>query len=125
MKAWKPKFINNSKIPVWLSKLSPIDIWAISFGFWVWCRGEISKTTKRHETTHFQQQLELLFVFQWILYGLFWVVGFIKYRNGKKAYYQNLFEQEAYDNENDVDYLSNRKRYSWWRYKTLKNGKNI
>ena len=26
--------------------------------------------------------------------------------------------QEAYDNENDVNYLSNRKRYSWWKYKT-------
>ena len=117
MKNWKPKFINNSKIPVWLSKLAPINIWAISFGFWVWCRGEISETTKRHETIHFQQQLELLFVFQWILYGLFWVVGFIKYRDGKKAYYQNLFEQEAYDNEGDVNYLSNRKRYSWWSYK--------
>jgi len=117
MKRWKPKFINNSKIPVWLSNLSPIEIWAISFGFWVWCRGEISETTKRHETTHFQQQLELLFVFQWILYGLFWVVGFIKHRDGKKAYDQNLFEQEAYDNESDVNYLSNRKRYSWWSYK--------
>ena len=120
MKNWKPKFINNSRLPVWLSKIAPIKIWAISLAFWVWCRGEMSETTKRHETMHFQQQLELLFVFQWILYGLFWVVGFIKYRNGKKAYFQNLFEQEAYDNEEGVDYLSNRKRYSWWKYKTCK-----
>jgi hypothetical protein len=45
-------------------------------------------------------------------------VGLIKYRNLKKSYYKNLFEQEAYDNEEDVDYLSNRKRYSWWNYKT-------
>ena len=118
MKNWKPKFINNSKIPTWLSKLAPINIWAISFGWWVWCRGEMSETTKRHETIHFQQQLELLFVFQWILYGLFWVVGFIKYRDGKKAYYHNLFEQEAYVNEHNTDYLLNRKRYSWWNYKT-------
>ena len=117
MKTWKPKFINNSKIPVWLSKLSPIDIWAISFGFWVWCRGDISKTTKRHETVHFQQQLELLFVFHWILYGVFWLAGLIKYKNGKKAYYQNTFEQEAYDNESNTNYLFNRKRYSWWNYK--------
>ena len=55
IKNWKPKFIENSKIPVWLSKLAPIDIWAISFGVWVWCRGELSKTTRRHETIHFQQ----------------------------------------------------------------------
>ena len=118
MKNWKPKFIAHSKLPIWLSKVAPIDIGAISFAFWVWCRGELSETTKRHETIHFQQQLELLFIFQWILYGLFWVIGFLKYRNGKKSYYQNLFEQEAYDNEDDINYLSNRKRYSWWNYKT-------
>jgi len=117
MKNWKPKFINNSKIPVWLSKLSPINIWALSFGFWVWCRGKASETTKRHETIHFQQQLELLFIFQWILYGLFWVIGLIKYKSGKEAYYKNLFEQEAYSNQHNTNYLKNRKRYSWWKYK--------
>ena len=118
MKTWKPKYINNSKVPIWLSKIAPINIWAISFAFWVWCRGKMSETTKRHETIHFQQQLELLFVFQWILYGLFWIVGFIKYRDSKKAYHQNIFEQEAYDNEKNTNYLFNRKRYSWWKYKT-------
>jgi len=117
LKARKPKFINNSRVPIWLSKLAPIEIWAISFGFWVWCRGEISETTKRHETIHFQQQLELLFVFQWILYGIFWIVGLFKYKNAKKAYYKNVFEQEAYENQDDYDYLYNRKQYSWWNYK--------
>ena len=110
--------IEKSKVPVFLSKFAPITIGAIALFPFVFSVGVMSTRQKRHETIHFQQQLELLFVFQWILYGLFWVVGFIKYRDGKKAYYQNLFEQEAYDNEEDVDYLSNRKRYSWWKYKT-------
>ena len=118
MKNWKPKFINNSKVPKVLSKLSPINIWAISFGIWVWCRGEISETTKRHETIHFQQQLELLFVGQWILYGIMWLVGLVKYRDGAMAYYHNIFEQEAYANESDPNYLKNRKRFSWMRYNT-------
>ena len=55
LKNRKPYFIENSKIPVILSKVAPIEIWAISFGLWVWCRGEISDETKRHETIHFQQ----------------------------------------------------------------------
>jgi hypothetical protein len=113
----RPVYIENSRVPVWLSKLAPIDIWAISFGFWVWCRGELSETTKRHEAIHFQQQLELLFALQWILYGVFWLIGLIKYRKGAVAYFKNLFEQEAYSNESDVSYLDTRKRYSWAKYK--------
>ena len=118
MKDWEPFFINNSKVPVWLSKIAPINIAAISFFWFVWCRGNISGTMKRHETIHFQQQLELLFVFQWILYGVFWLRGFIMYRDASLAYYRNPFEQEAYDNESNSNYLQNRKRYSWIKYKT-------
>lgn len=117
MKNWKPKIIENSKVPVVLSYLAPIKIAAISFGPFVWARGNISKTMKRHETIHFQQQLELLFVLQWLLYGIFWLVGFAKYRDGKKAYRQNPFEQEAYDNQRKIKYLPRRKRYSWKNYK--------
>ena len=53
LKLWEPKFVENSNLPVWLSKFSPIDIWAISLAFWVHCRGELSKTTKRHELVNY------------------------------------------------------------------------
>jgi hypothetical protein len=119
MRLWKPIFIENSKIPAWLSKLAPINIWAISFGFWVWCRGELSDTTKRHETIHYQQQLELLFVGQWILYGLFHLIGLVRYRDGAKAYRENPFEREAYANEDHPYYLLNRKRYCWWKMRGI------
>ena len=91
MKNLKPIFINNSKLPVWLSKLAPIEIWALSFFIFVWCRGEINEQTKRHETIHFQQQIELLFVGQWILYGIFHLYGLIKEKgDSEKAYYHNF-----------------------------------
>ena len=106
MRHWKPKFFENSKIPVWLSKLAPIEIGALSFAFFVWGRKELSDRTKRHETIHYQQQLELLFVFHWALYFLFWVVGMIRFRNGVKDYFNNPFELEAYKNEADIDYLA-------------------
>lgn len=116
LKKAKPYFIENSRVPVWLSYLAPIDIWAISFGCWVWCRGTLSESTRRHETIHFQQQLELLFVAQWVLYGLFWLWGLIKYRDGKSAYRESPFEREAYKNEMDLDYLDSRPRFSWIKY---------
>jgi len=113
MKLWEPKFFENSRLPGILSKVAPINIWAISFGTFVWCKGTLSKTDKRHETIHYQQQLELLFVFQWVLYFVFYLVGLAKYRNGLLAYLNNPFEVEAYDNEKNEDYLLVRKRYSW------------
>jgi hypothetical protein len=112
VKNLKPIFINNSKLPVWLSKLAPIEIWALSFFIFVWCRGEINEKTKRHETIHFQQQIELLF-----MYGVFHLIGLVKEKgNGKKAYYHNPFELEAYGNDHDENYLQQRKRYSWIKY---------
>ena len=117
MKNWKPWAFEDSKIPTWLSKIAPIDIWAISLGPFVFCKEKLSEETRRHETIHFQQQLEMLFVFQWILYGLFWLIGYVKYRDGKEAYYKNPFEQEAYINEYVDNYLSKRERFSWRKYK--------
>ena len=37
MKNLKPIFIENSKLPYWLSKVAPIDVWAFSAGPFVVC----------------------------------------------------------------------------------------
>lgn len=113
LKLWEPKFIENSNLPVWLSKFSPIDIWAISLAFWVHCRGELSKTTKRHETIHFQQWIELGIIGFLILYPLFYLIGLIRYRDRRLAYVESPFEREAYQNERKYTYLEKRKRYAW------------
>lgn len=117
----KPIMIENSKVPVFLSHFAPIDIWAISFGPFVWCKGIMSDVTKRHETIHFHQQLECLFVGQWILYGFFHLRGLLMSKGkgskaGKEAYYSNPFEEEAYTHENDLLYLENRPFYHWRKY---------
>ena len=115
MKHWKPWFYENSRLPAALSKVAPIDIWAISIGPFVWCKATLTERDKRHETIHYQQQLELLFVVQWVLYFLFYVIGLVGYRSGLLAYFNNPFEVEAYNNENDEDYLLTRKRWNWIR----------
>ena len=111
-----PIFIENSKVPVWLSKIVPIDVYALSFSVFVWCRGLMSERTKNHETIHYRQQLEMLFVFQWVLYGLFHIVGLVRYRSGQDAYYENPFEREAYNNDTNLNYLDSRKPYAWIKY---------
>jgi len=111
----EPKFIENSKIPVWLSKIAPIRIGAISLVFWVFARGTMSDSMKRHETIHFRQWLELGIIGFAFLYGLFWLIGLIRFRDAKAAYRRSPFEVEAYDNEADETYLDNRRWYAWAR----------
>ena len=81
MKNWKPIFIENSKIPVWLSYLAPLNIGAITLFFLVFSRGEMDEVTKRHETIHFQQTLELLVIGMIGIYVWDYLVGAWKYRN--------------------------------------------
>lgn len=121
----KPIIFENNRLPVWLSELAPINIWAFSFGPFIVCRGRLSERVRRHETIHFYQQLEMLFVLQWILYGLFYVIGRFTHGSWKEAYYRNPFEVEAYAHDEEKDYLNERKPWSWTRYiKALKKEPN-
>ena len=117
LKLSKPVFIENSKIPVWLSYLSPIDIGAITLGPFVISRGVMSETTKNHETIHWQQYIELAIIGFLLVYLIYWLIGLIKYRDGSKAYYQIPFEQEAYELDDNEDALAVRKRWGWIKYK--------
>lgn len=111
-----PIFFEYSKVPVWLSKVSPIEIKAISFACFVWSRGKADIKTRSHETIHYHQQLEMLFVFQWFLYGVFWFIGLIKYKDSARAYREIPFEREAYANEAKLFYLDERPLWNWVKY---------
>lgn len=111
-----PLMFENSKIPVLLSKIAPIEINALSFFIFVFSRGEMDERVRRHETIHFKQQVEMLFVFQWIMYGYFHFKGLLSGLKGVEAYYLNPFELEAYDNDEKQNYLNERKPYAWIKY---------
>jgi hypothetical protein len=111
----RPWFFENSKVPVVLSKLAPIEIGAITIGPLVFSRGEMSDTTKNHEAIHWQQYIETGILGFIILYYTFYLLNYIRYRDGKIAYYMIPFEKEAYDNDEDLEYLENRERWTWWK----------
>jgi len=114
MRNWKPIYIENSRILGWLSYLAPISIQAITLGVIVISRDEMSEVTKNHETIHFQQYLETLFLGFLILYFWDWFIGLVKYRDGQKAYLSIRAEQEAYKNQENLEYLpTDRKRWCW------------
>ena len=120
MRLWQPIFIENSRIPVWLSYLAPINIGAITLGFVVLSRDEMSEVTKRHETIHFQQFLETFFIGFLILYFWDYLVGYLKFKDGQKAYMNIRAEREAYAHDEKQFYLLNRKRWAW-----IKSGANL
>ena len=114
MKFSEPIFIENSVIPVWLSNLAPIEIGAITLGYLVLSRVEMSETTKRHETIHYQQYLETLFIGFLVVYLYDYIVNrFVRGMDGQIAYYNLRAEIEAYSNHSDETYLENRTRYKW------------
>lgn len=79
----------------------------------------ISKAPKliNHEEIHIKQQAEMLVIPFYLLYVFFYLWNIFKYKfNVKKAYYQIPFEQEAFRNQSDYNYLTNRKLYSWVKY---------
>ena len=112
----RPYVFENSSIPKIVGYFSPIDPFAVSFGPWVFCREKFPEKTLRHETIHYHQQLELLFVLHWLLYVLFHLKGMMTERDGENAYRQNPFELEAYDNDSKEDYLESRKLFAWVKY---------
>ncbi len=74
------------------------------------------KSFVNHEKIHLRQQLELLIVLFFIWYGLEFFVRLIQFRNRQKAYRNISFEREAYANESNPHYLTNRKFFSFFNY---------
>lgn len=111
-----PIFYENSRIPVWLSRVSPIEIGAISLGIFVFSRGEVSERTRRHEIIHYCQWKELGFVGFALLYPLLWIREVIRGGSRKDAYRSNPLEIEAYEHDGDPNYLCDRSKFAWVKY---------
>lgn len=60
-----------------------------------------------HERIHIRQELEMLVIPFYLLYF---------YYSIRRGYRNNPFEIEAYDNEDNLDYLKSRKLYSWTKH---------
>lgn len=109
-----PIFIENSRVPELLSKIAPFRVAGFSFFIFVWVRGLASSRLKRHERTHFLQQVELLFIGQWILYALCYLILLAYHRDRYLAYRLNVFEIECYSTQDDVFYNDETRTFCAW-----------
>lgn len=101
------KIIKNRFIPP--KGFSAINMFGIIFTR----KNELSERTIRHEAIHTAQIREMLFIFFYVWYGVEWLVRLIQYQNAKEAYKNISFEREAYANDNMINYLTERKQFSF------------
>lgn len=90
----------------------------LSFFIFIWIMRQPhdQRQLVRHEKIHFWQQLEMLFVFHWLLYAFFYLAGRMSGQCHYIAYRYNPFEMEAYIHDPETDYLRKRRPFAWVRY---------
>ena len=93
-----------------------IGITLCPFGIYV---NDVNDTfVLNHEKIHWKQQIEMLVIPFYIWYFIEFLIKKLTTNNG----YRNIsFEKEAYENDKDLNYLKNRKPYSWFKYLSNKN----
>ncbi len=69
-----------------------------------------------HECIHLRQQIEMLWALFFLWYGIEFLIRWIQFKNPMVAYFNISFEKEAYANEIDLNYLKNRKFWSFTKY---------
>ena len=74
------------------------------------------KVFLNHERIHLRQQLELLILPFFLIYGIEYLVRLIQYKNSYSAYRNISFEREAYQNETNLTYLKKKKIWSFLRF---------
>ena len=102
------KIIRNNIIP--FSGFKAMNLFGVLF---VRGNARINERTIRHETIHTAQMKELWYVFFYLWYVAEWLIRLFMKGN---AYRNISFEREAYDNENDLNYLKSRKRFDFMKY---------
>jgi hypothetical protein len=129
------KFLEKLLVIKIAPRLVPRGYVGFSFLFFIFVREQRHLDNKRlinHEKIHFYQQVEMLFIFQWIAYGLSYIINVFLITIGrkdilpkhywrdltvhKKAYRNNIFELEAIDMDDDLDYLNKRRPYAWVKW---------
>ena len=79
---------------------------AITIYPFIFTRSKLSDIDKNHEEIHGRQQLEFLIIFFYIIYLIEYIV---------KNYKNISFEKEAYSNDQNLNYLKERKWFAMWR----------
>ncbi|MEC3905406.1 hypothetical protein VOI54_00095 [Tamlana sp. 2201CG12-4] len=74
------------------------------------------KALVNHESIHLRQQMELLIIPFYLIYGIEFLIKLAQFKNRNTAYRNISFEKEAYLHETNLEYLKHRKIWSFLKY---------
>ncbi len=94
-----------------------IEVGAITLYPFIVSRVPMSDITLNHEKIHIEQQREGFILGFYALYVFYWGMGIVKGLSSSEAYYRIPYEQEAYDNDDNMNYLESRERNAWKKYR--------
>lgn len=89
------------------------DVNAMTVGPFVFVKPGVDDITRNHELIHYQQHVETLYIGLWAIYAYDYIKGLVSGKDSYDAYMSTRAEIEAYDNEDNLEYLSHRKRWQW------------
>lgn len=108
------KIVENNIIP--FSGFLAINLFGVMFvrkSSWSKKSDERKAIAITHESIHTEQMKELWYIFFYLIYFFEWFGRL--FINGSEAYDKISFEQEAYANQENPDYLKTRKRFAQWK----------
>ena len=106
---------------IYSAKFPPKGFKALTVCPFVFVRSDQKKNFRkaddRHEATHALQQIECIWIFFFIIYGLEYIIKLpcCKF-DTDRAYMSISFEQEAYEHQAEVGYNNVRKHYVFFKY---------
>ena len=76
----------------------------------------LNETAINHEKIHTRQMLELAFLPFYLFYIFEWIWRSIAHKSFKKGYFSISFEREAYENQENMEYLKKRRFWAFLKY---------
>lgn len=111
------KIIHNKLIP--FGKYATINLFGVLFTK----SKTLNKYTINHESIHTAQMKEMGYIFFYLWYVIEYICIRLFHKKQMSAYYDVSFEEEAHNNDKNLNYLNERKPYSWFKFIKVKSNK--
>lgn len=111
------KIIHNKLIP--FGKYSTINLFGVLFTK----EKQLDNISINHESIHTAQMKEMGYIFFYLWYVIEYICIRLFHKKQGDAYHDVSFEEEAYYYEYNLNYLNERKPYSWFKFIKVKSNK--
>ena len=108
------KIIHNKLIP--FGKYATINLFGVLFTK----EKQLNKIDINHESIHTAQMKEMGYIFFYLWYVIEYICIRLFHKKQGSAYHDVSFEEEAYYYQYNLNYLNERKPYSWFKYIKIK-----